>query len=118
MSQAGHVNALILPINIDILAQPTTPILPPGTLQFGQSPLPISPAPINLNLKPVQQQGQPTPQPAAFTVTSAHVMPACRRGMAPVFDGDPLNLRQFFDEIDSLATGMNLRDSEKIQHTL
>ena len=45
-------------------------------------------------------------------------MPARGHATAPVFDGDPLNLRQFFDEIDSLATGMNLSDSEKIRHTL
>jgi hypothetical protein len=38
--------------------------------------------------------------------------------MVPHFDGNALNLRLYFDEIDSLSTDAGLNEEGKIRHTL
>ncbi|KAF9440820.1 hypothetical protein P691DRAFT_767200 [Macrolepiota fuliginosa MF-IS2] len=45
-------------------------------------------------------------------------MPAPQDRSAPKFDGHPLSLKQFFDEMDTLANACQLTPEEKIQHTL
>src|SRR5215510_3348450 len=45
-------------------------------------------------------------------------MPGPRDRLAPYFDGHPLSLKRFFDEIDYLSDACGLLPAEKISHTL
>ncbi|KAF5355122.1 hypothetical protein D9756_005719 [Leucocoprinus leucothites] len=45
-------------------------------------------------------------------------MPGPRDRGAPTFDGHPLSLKRFFDEVDYLGNASGLTPAEKIQHTL
>lgn len=45
-------------------------------------------------------------------------MPARGHATAPTFDGNPLNLKRFFDEVDLLADEAKLDDRGKIKHSL
>jgi hypothetical protein len=38
--------------------------------------------------------------------------------MAPCFDGTALNLRLYFDEVESLSTDAGLNEEGKIRHAL
>jgi hypothetical protein len=54
--------------------------------------------------------------PAA--VPAVHVsithMPACSHSMVPHFDGTALNLRLYFDKVESLSTDASLNEEGKI----
>jgi hypothetical protein len=46
------------------------------------------------------------------------LMPACGHSTAPRFDGNALNLRLYFDEVESLSINASLNKEGKIRHAL
>jgi hypothetical protein len=56
------------------------------------------------------------------TAPAVHVsvihMPACGHSTAPRFDGNALNLRLYFDEVESLSIDAGLNEEGKIRHAL
>lgn len=58
------------------------------------------------------------PAPAPAPVPAARQMPARGHSTAPTFDGNPLNLGRFFEEVEILAADARLDDAAKIKHSL
>jgi hypothetical protein len=58
----------------------------------------------------------------AAAVPAIHVsvtcMPACSHSTAPRFDGNALNLRLYFDEVESLSIDTGSNEEGKICHAL
>ncbi|KAJ3565953.1 hypothetical protein NP233_g7310 [Leucocoprinus birnbaumii] len=76
-------------------------------------------------LNPFQTPQRPGLGPATWnlggirnTGNNSMGMPGRHDRSAPHFDGHPLSLKRFFDEIDYLGDSRGLLPSEKIQHTL
>jgi hypothetical protein len=55
---------------------------------------------------------------AAATHVSVTRMPARSHSTAPRFDGNTLNLRLYFDEVESLSIDAGLNKEGKIRHAL
>jgi hypothetical protein len=58
------------------------------------------------------------PTAASAIHVSITCMPACGHSMVPRFDSNALNLRLYFDEVNSLSTDAGLNKEGKIWHTL
>ncbi|KAJ3564556.1 hypothetical protein NP233_g8219 [Leucocoprinus birnbaumii] len=74
-------------------------------------------------LNPFQTPQRPGLGPANWNLGAIRngnhsAMPGRHDRSAPHFDGHPLSLKRFFDEIDYLGDSRGLLPSEKIQHTL